>query len=89
MWCIMGNMQITSWKKLVIQTFFGVSNKISLILVTRFPHNELWNVGIKTFGSPSKNNDEREKGRRKNPKRMAITKAFSLHANTKTKLETQ
>ena len=63
--------QITS-STIATQTFFSVSNKIRPTLVTRFLGNEWWNFPKKTFGSPSKNLDKKEKENKKKKTRMAI-----------------
>lgn len=59
--------QITSWKTLVTQTLFDVSNEIDPIFVTRFLVIEWLNVPRKTFGKT----------------RMAIAKLFAVNANAK------
>ena len=57
--------QIASWKTLVMQTFFDVSNEICPILVTRFLDNELQDINKKVFGGLSKSTDEKEKEKKK------------------------
>ena len=49
---------------------FSVSNEISPILVTCFLGNKWQNVSKKTFGSPFKNTDKKEKNNKKRKERQ-------------------
>ena len=57
-----------------------MSSEVRPILMTRFLGNKLWKVSEKTFRSPSKNSEEKEKGKEKEA-RVSVTKLFALHAN--------
>ena len=48
--------------------------------MTRFLGNKVWKVSEKTFSNPSKNSEEKEKGKKK-VARVLVTKLFALHAN--------